>query len=684
MSRCTAALLALLVGAGGASAARAQGTGTPLVQETFTQATAPDFTAVGDACLTGAPTGAAPGPDGGPGGCPAGAVGPVPPNDAAPHGYLRLTDAGNGRSGAVLYDQAIPARAGLDVSFDQWQYGSTTPDAPADGISFFLVDGAASLTGPGGYGGSLGYAQLGSAPGVSHGYVGVGLDVYGNFFGDTEGRGTGCPEGQRSPSTVLYPPPGPDMVTVRGPGDGTEGYCFLTATTSNFTSTGPWPSTLPGDLQGPTTTLPPDATPQEAETLLEPSRRRVHVRITPAPDPVLTVSIDFMDGNGEQLVLTTPAPQPVPATYKFGFASSTGGSTDVHLIRNVVVSSVAPLSQLNLVKQAQKPLPEDLGVGARVPFEFVVTNSGAQDITGLVVDDPRADTVECPTTELASGQTITCTATYTVTEEDAARGSLDNTAVASGTAGGTPVGSPPSTSTVPIPVQPPPPALEVAKSATTPGPYTEGQPITYSYTVTNTGGSELTGVQVRDNRVDGITCVPTTLAPAQTATCTGTYTVTAADAERGSVTNTASATGRTADGDTITSPDTDLTLTVGRTGLTVDKEVVSGGPFMVGSTVEYEYTVTDTGTTTLDDVRVTDDHISDVNCPPASLEPGASVVCHGSYEITPADVEACAGSDECVVTNIARADATDPRGNEVHSGSDDADVVVVVAGPPQK
>ena len=371
-SRLAAAALALVGGAGvplalsGSAGARPQprATGSPLVDETFTQATAPDFTGVGASCLTGAPTAATPPPSGNHplGGCGAGTVGPVPPNGAAPHGFLRLTDASHFQSSAVLYNNAIPAGQGLDVSFDQYQYGSTTPARPADGISFFLADGASSLTHPGAYGGSLGYAQLREndnpdlpfQPGVDHGYLGVGLDVYGNYFGDGEGRGNGCPT--RAPSMESWPPPGPNIITLRGPGNGEVGYCFMTATTDNFTSTGPYPSTLPGELQGPTTELPPGVTPQQAEALLEVDRRRVDVHISAGANPTVTVSVDFNDGTGSHQVLSTPAPQPMPSTFKFGFASSTGANTDVHLIRNVVVGSEQPLPRLNLVKQVRQPL----------------------------------------------------------------------------------------------------------------------------------------------------------------------------------------------------------------------------------------------------------------------------------------------------------------------------------------
>ncbi|MFG2439021.1 hypothetical protein [Streptomyces sp. NPDC048508] len=334
------------------------------------------------------------------------------------------------------------------------------------------------------------------------------------------------PPGQRSPAGTSFrvPAPGPNMVTLRDPGDGIEGYCFPTATTSNFSTTGPWPSTLPGQLHRPTTTLADD--PVQAEQDLEPSRRRVHVVITPAPDPQVTVSIDFNNGNGFQQVLQTAAPDPVPATYKFGFAASTGLFTDTHLIRNVTVRTERPLPPLNLVKQVRQPLPGDLAAGTQVPYDFVVTNSGGTTIDDLAVDDPKTGPVSCPVSSLDPGETVTCTATYTVTAADVANGSIDNTATATGTSHGQTVTSPPSSESVPIERAP---AIEVEKRVETPGPYAVGQTVTYRYTVRNTGGVELTDVAVQDDHVTDITCQSTSLAPqgeaGDSTTCTGTYTI---------------------------------------------------------------------------------------------------------------------------------------------------------------
>ncbi|MFG2697135.1 LPXTG cell wall anchor domain-containing protein [Kitasatospora sp. NPDC048407] len=663
---------------------RVRATGSPLLQEDFTGATAdPRFVAVGSACLTGAPTSPL-GPDGRPlGGCPLPQVGPVPPLDGSPFGYLRITDSSNDQNGAVLFEQALPANAGLDVSFDQWQYGSTTPATPADGISFFLVNGDVSLDHPGAFGGSLGYAQklpddnpnLTFLPGVDGGYLGVGLDVLGNYFGDWEHRGNGCPPGQRSPAGTGFhvPAPGPNMVTVRGPGNGIEGYCFLTATTSNFTTTGPWPSTLPGNLQGPLTALPPGVTPAQAQALLEPSRRRVNVHMTPAPNPVLTISVDFNDGTGPHQVLSTPAPQPVPPTYKFGFAGSTGLFTDVHLIRNVVIGTDQPLPELNLVKQAHQPLPADLTIGSTIPYDFVVTNSGTIPINNLAVNDPKVGPINCPVTVLEPGKTVTCTATYLVTAEDVAAGHVVNTAQATGTADGDPVTSPPSTEDIPVVA---PPGIEIVKHVDAPEPFNVGDTVPYTYVVSNTGGTEVTNLSVTDDKITNITCDTTTLAPrgspGDSTECHGTYVITAADAAAGHSTNHATAHG-TSNGEPITSPETEATVTViGPSSLALSKQADTAGPVHVGDTVGYTYTVTNTGQTVLDDLLVADDHATLVTCDATTLNPGQSTLCHATYVVTAADL--ALGH----LTNRAEAAATNPQGETVLSPPDQ--VVLPVVG----
>lgn len=458
------------------------------------------------------------------------------------------------------------------------------------------------------------------------------------------------------------------MVTLRGPGDGTTGYCFLTATTSNFSTTGPWPSTLPGQLQGPTTSLPAGVTPTEAEALLEPSRRTVTVEISPAPDPVVTVSIDFHDGNGTQQVLSTPAPQPVPSTYKFGFAASTGLFTDVHLIRNVSVHPAAALPQLNLVKQvsAASDVPLPLTPGQQVPYEYVVTNSGNATLTDVNVTDDRVTGISCPGTTLTSGRTMTCTGTYTVTEADGLAGSVTNTALAHGTTpGGTTVDSPPDSRTIGVATGL---ALSLTKSADDSRLYEVGDQVTYTYTVTNSGDGTLTGIAVVDDRATGITCQATTLVPGASTTCTGTYTVTQQDAERGNVINIAFARGQSGATTVESPPDTArVDVVTNRPALRIEKSVDDSRPYRVGERITYTYTVTNSGNTELSDVTVVDDRVTDVTCRATTLAPGASTTCTGTYTVTEAD--AVAGE----ITNVAVATADN---GTVRSEPDQATVQV--------
>ncbi|MFI6483594.1 hypothetical protein ACIBH1_37080 [Nonomuraea sp. NPDC050663] len=461
----------LACAAGAVPSARAA---TTLVSERFTGATADArFQGYGSACLTGAPAVTALGALDHPlVGCPSTSVGPVPPQGGAPYGYLQLTDAGNDRAGAALFDAPLPSADGLDVTFEQWQYGSTTPSPirpgmqHADGISFFLTDGSAGLSAPGAFGGSLGYAQKlpdndpsrPFVPGVDNGYLGIGLDALGNYFGDWERRGDGCATGSPSGTGFYIPAPGENMVTVRGPGNGTTGYCWLAATTSNTTTTGPWPSTLPGSLVGPLQTLPPNVTAQQAQTLLEPSKRTVRVRVSPGPAARVTVDIDFHDGQGMQQVLAFDAPGPVPTTYSFGFAASTGLFTDVHLIRNVVVRSFRPMAELSLRKSIDPTRPAPNAVGEVLHYRFVLTNTGDQPLRTLSVSDPLVSALTCPDVVLAPGASVTCTGRHRLTQADVRRGRVVNTALSSGrrTDTGTEVSSNPSTATFLIKADPPP------------------------------------------------------------------------------------------------------------------------------------------------------------------------------------------------------------------------------------
>ncbi len=712
--RATAVAAALALGALGAGPAAvlvaqpaaAQG-GSLILADDFRGATTdPDFIALGQACLTSA---TAPGDSQQLGAC-ATSEAPAPGQTADGEGYLKLTDAAQNRTGAALYNQPIPAASGLDVTFTQYQYGGSGPaDRPnlrADGIGFFLTDGETELTHPGGWGGSLGYAQTATGDGVRGGYLGIGLDGFGNYVNDEFGKGQGCGTGawagRTSPVTAAdYADLVPDTVGIRGPGEGRSGYCFLTAAIRR-TNDASHPPTPPQDQQASlgrnwTTTLPGDLT---AHTL-DGATRYVHITISPDEHPLVTVSIDF-DGpdtaRGFETVLSYRMPTPPPPTYKFGFAASTGTHTNVHLVRDLRVESIEPLDQLNLVKQIDhtEDQPESYGEGETIPYEFVLTNTGQSTLTDLTVDDPLVSEITCPVASLAPagrpGSSTVCRGTHTVTPGEAATTELTNTAVAHGTAeGGTQISSDESSVTVPIT---PHAAIALEKMVTTitragavvQPPVRVGDVVTYGFTVHNAGNVPLTDVTLADGRLTGEGCAEATLAVGDSTTCTADpYAVTDADVEHGEIVNTATASGTPENGGEAVEAEarTETATVAASSSIAVVKsaelrpvDAEDRAAAEVGDAVAYTFTVENTGTLTLTDVSIADSKLGEVACAARTLAPGASTTCTSTatHIVGQGDVDAGA------VTNTATATGRPPTGDPVTS-SDDARVPTVAARP---
>ncbi|NJN88425.1 MAG: hypothetical protein HC881_21725, partial [Leptolyngbyaceae cyanobacterium SL_7_1] len=238
-------------------------------------------------------------------------AGADPINDGA----LRLTDNANNRQAFVFYNIPLPANAGLDIVFDFFSYNTTTAPTGADGISFFLIDGSANPTTAGAFGGSLGYAQRDAIfsppngqPGLVGGYLGIGFDEFGNYSANTEGR-----QGGQAPG------PTPDSVAIRG--SEATGYQYLVGTGDL------------GNLDEPSATDRDDATRS--------------VRIQLSREGILIVDLDLNnDGTfapNERIIDTfdiTAFNGVQPESFKFGFAASTGSSTNIHEIRSISISTL--------------------------------------------------------------------------------------------------------------------------------------------------------------------------------------------------------------------------------------------------------------------------------------------------------------------------------------------------------
>ncbi|GAB3312298.1 hypothetical protein GCM10027298_37400 [Epidermidibacterium keratini] len=350
---------------------------------------------------------------------------------------------------------------------------------------------------------------------------------------------------------------------------------------------------------------------------------------------------------------------------------------------NDVVSPTVQRAGISLTKSVASTSPGAdgrLNVGDTITYSFRVTNTGTVALSGVSISDPRVTNVSCPTTTLAAGASTTCTGTMTVTQADVDSGSAKNTASASGTpAGHQPVTSTPSSTTTPLDQTA---SLSLTKAATgnpgANGRYDVGDIVTYTFTVTNTGSRTISGVRIVDPLpgMSAPTCQTTTLGQGQSTTCTSTYSLTQADIDRGTVANTATATGVSGSTSVNSNPSSATVSVAGQPSITVAKtHSALPASVTVGTVITYSFVVTNNGSVTLNNVAVSDPKVGAVTCPTTTLAPNASVTCTKTYTVTQADVDAGA------VNNTATASGTSPSGQAVSATASDQ---VLITANPQK
>ncbi len=272
---------------------------------------------------------------------------------------------------------------------------------------------------------------------------------------------------------------------------------------------------------------------------------------------------------------------------------------------------------------ADNPTGPEITVGGLVTWSYVVTNNGQVALSGIQVSDDNGtpgDTgddfdVTCPQTDLAVTESMTCTpVTGTAT-----LGQYANiaTVVDNQGDGSTVTDEDPSHY---LGVEEPPlvPSIDIEKAtngvdADNPtGPtLTVGDPVTWTYVVTNNGDVDLTNVKVTDDELGDI-CVIGDLASGASDTCTATGT-----AVLGQYANIGDASGEYAQGETTVS-DTDPShywgvvapvpgVHIEKATNGVDADEAPGVPIDEGAQVTWTYVVTNTGDVPLSNVLVTDD-----------------------------------------------------------------------------
>lgn len=310
--------------------------------------------------------------------------------DTVGNGALRFTDGypNYNQAGGIISNFTYPSNEGLEVTFKTVTYrgdsGGSGEDG-ADGMSFFLMDG--SVTAPyngefdvGAFGGSLGYTcsntnddskthpdgTTRAYDGLTGAYIGLGIDEYGNYLNgvtNTLGESATSATGDNTASGGGYQP---DRIGLRGAGSinwdslsalnstdypssiagsgaaatGVRDTCETGYLYKYSTSTGTWSKTATTVMDYPAIANAYKVLSGTLQIANESAQTRgaaqpitYDLKIT--QNGLLSLSYSY-NGGAYQPVITdqsiTASNGALPASFRFGFAGSTGGSDNVHEI----------------------------------------------------------------------------------------------------------------------------------------------------------------------------------------------------------------------------------------------------------------------------------------------------------------------------------------------------------------
>ncbi len=388
-------------------------------------------------------------------------------------GALRFTNNNNFQRGAIISNFTFPlATNGIKVSFTTETYEGDSGGAGADGadgISFFLQDASKvdddNPSAIGANGGSLAYScsdESSNYPqdGLPGGYLGLGIDEYGNFLNQGDNTATGWsykPDriGLRGAGNVnwaylnaTYPGDYPSSTPSTGT-PSQQNYGVLDTCKTNtiwkysngsWTNTGaPLPSytdyaAIPNAYKvltnvkianesaiyrgyGPVTTA--HMRPAQAAKYGVP----ITYNLTITPAGLLSLAYSY-NGGAFQPVITgqsiTAFNGPIPAAVRFGFAGSDGGSTNIH---EIMCFQASPQNQSQSSAGLNQKQTAKVQTGTQVYFAFYNANNWTGSLTSQYLVTPPGATsanaleisptvnwdASCVLTGVLSGQTCATT-----------------------------------------------------------------------------------------------------------------------------------------------------------------------------------------------------------------------------------------------------------------------------------
>ncbi|HSY07179.1 MAG TPA: PilC/PilY family type IV pilus protein [Steroidobacteraceae bacterium] len=403
-----------------------------------------------------------------------GATGALP--DPVGSGALRFTNGSPGgyhQNGAIVLNpaNAFPSNAGVQITFTTVTYRGNSGGAGgdgADGISFFLMD-AAYPPDIGAFGGSLGYTcsnvnydptlRADGTPraydGLVGAYLGLGIDEYGNFLngsnpftgynGDNAINTTGTAGGfgyqpgrigMRGAGSVgwhslnnRYPVQYPTSLTPAQRASSVQKTCntgvlwdYSVDPNNPVVSALQPPANQPIDYPAIPNAFSLTAVQIANEAAITRSDGTpISYKLKITSGGLLSLSYSINSGAYQPVISgqnITASNGPLPANFLFGFAGSTGGSTNIH---EIMCFRAAPVNQSASSAGGNQQQAAKIQAGSQVYFAYynpdnwtgsLTSQNLLQDaqgnITGYSV--PNWD-ASCVLTGTGGGQGATCPST---------------------------------------------------------------------------------------------------------------------------------------------------------------------------------------------------------------------------------------------------------------------------------
>lgn len=326
-------------------------------------------------------------------------------------GRLRMTEASGNQATSATYQRLFPAANNLvEVTFRYYAWSPTWFNTGGDGLAVILSDATVTPQ-PGSFGGALGYAQRDNGtPGFAGGWLGVGLDEYGNFSNGNEGK-VGGP-GFRA-----------QAIAIRG-GVGSS-YRYLAGTAANLNpkiDVSGTSSAQPGHLY----------------------RLRIDSRVAGRS----MVSLDRNTGSGFSTLvapfdaMATAGQEQVPADFLLSLTGSTGGANNNHELDDI---QICALRSNPIGVQIDHFQLDHSGQPLTCNPETVTVKACADAACTTLITDPVTATLSLTPTSASNGWIGGNTVTFSGGSTTVQLRNNTPTAVTIGVSGSTPTTKPFST-----------------------------------------------------------------------------------------------------------------------------------------------------------------------------------------------------------------------------------------------